>query len=110
MGMSMLQGMLARKREPGQTKTQLAADAEAKKSGGVTVLYGSQTGTAAEIAKNIGAEAQAKGMTAAVRTMNGFDFSNVSAENTPIVIMVVSSTGDGEAPDNCGKFFQAVKK
>lgn len=42
--------------------------------------------------------------------MNDLKFESVSASKTPIVICVVSSTGDGEAPDNSSTFFKDMKQ
>jgi sulfite reductase alpha subunit-like flavoprotein len=86
-----------------------AKDAQAKQKG-LTVLYASQLGTAAEIAKNIHAEAEAKGIKSHLAAMNDFGFANISAENTPLVVIVASSTGDGDAPDNSAKFYNEVKR
>lgn len=43
-------------------------------------------------------------------SLNDLKFENVSASKTPIVICVVSSTGDGEAPDNSSTFFKDMKQ
>ena len=86
-----------------------AKDAQAQRKG-LTVLYASQLGTAAEIAKNIHAEAESKGIKSHVAAMNDFGFNNISAEKTPVVVMVASSTGDGDAPDNSSKFYNEVKR
>lgn len=74
------------------------------------VLYGSQTGTAAEVAKNISASIEGMGLTSRVVSMNEMGFGNLSKEKTPCVIWVASSTGDGEAPDNATKFYNDAKK
>lgn len=76
----------------------------------VVVLYGSQTGTAAEVAKNISASIEGMGLTSRVVSMNEMGFGNLSKEKTPCVIWVASSTGDGEAPDNATKFYNDAKK
>jgi sulfite reductase alpha subunit-like flavoprotein len=97
-----------------QKAARAAAEAEAKdaqaKQKGLTILYASQLGTAAEIAKNIHSEAEAKGIKSHVAAMNDFGFENISAEKTPIVVIVASSTGDGDAPDNSSKFYNEVKR
>ena len=76
----------------------------------LTILYASQLGTAAEIAKTIHADAQSRGLPSHLASMNEFGFDNVCADKTPVVIMVASSTGDGDAPDNAAKFYAAVKR
>ena len=76
----------------------------------VVVLYGSQTGTAAEVAKNISAGIEGMGVSSRVMSMNEMGFGNLSKDKTPFVILVCSSTGDGEAPDNATKFYMDVRK
>ena len=76
----------------------------------VVVLYGSQTGTAAEVAKNISAGIEGMGVSSRVMSMNEMGFGNVSKDKTPFVILVCSSTGDGEAPDNATKFYMDVRR
>ena len=76
----------------------------------VLVLYASQTGTAAEVAKNISSGIESAGATSRVISMNELGaLSNLSAEKTPFVVWVASSTGDGEAPDNATKFYNDLK-
>ena len=36
---------------------------------------------------------------------NELSFENVSADATPVVIIVAASTGDGDPPDNAAKFY-----
>lgn len=59
----------------------------------VTVLYASQTGTGQEIARSIHAECADKGLPSQVMSMNELGFDNLTAEKTPIVVVVASSTG-----------------
>ncbi|MEW5305228.1 MAG: hypothetical protein WDW36_007784 [Sanguina aurantia] len=67
----------------------------------VTFVYASQTGTASEIAKTLSAEAVEKGFKARALSFNDLGFNNISATNTPLLVIVASSTGDGDPPDNC---------
>jgi NADPH-ferrihemoprotein reductase len=90
-----------------QREAKAAADAQARR---LTVLYASQTGTAAEIAKTIHAEAQARGVKSQVASMNEFGFDNLGAQATPVVVLVASSTGDGDPPDNAAKFYAAARR
>ena len=41
--------------------------------------------------------------------MNELKFENVSATKTPLMIAVVSTTGDGDPPDNSQSFFKNMK-
>lgn len=72
------------------------------------VLYGSQTGNAMEIAKSINAEALSRGMKTRVFAMNDYSLSKLAAAQ--VVVIVVSSTGDGDAPDNCDVMVSAIRR
>lgn len=76
----------------------------------VVVLHASQTGTAAEVAKNISSSIEGMGIASRVVSMNEMGFANLTKEQTPLVIWVASSTGDGEAPDNATKFYNEIRK
>lgn len=91
-------------------KAEKAARSAAPKSNPLIVLYASQLGTAAEIAKTINSEANVKGIKSIVSSMNEYGFENLSAEKSPVVILVASSTGDGDPPDNCAKFYAGIRK
>eukprot|EP00890_Picochlorum_soloecismus_P000985 jgi/Picsp_1/1888/NSC_05354-R1_protein len=91
-------------------KLRAAKAYKAPKPKPMVVLYGSQTGTAAEIAKNISAAIEGTGLPSRVLSMNEFGFENLSKDKSPYVIWVASSTGDGEAPDNASKFYTSAKK
>jgi len=80
------------------------------KSKAVMVLYASQTGTAHEIAKGIAAEAAAEGLNAKAVGFNEFGFENLTPEKAPVVVIVASSTGDGDPPDNAAKFLVTLKR
>ena len=36
---------------------------------------------------------------------NELSFENMSADATPVVVVVAASTGDGDPPDNAAKFY-----
>jgi NADPH-ferrihemoprotein reductase len=91
-------------------KLRAAKAYKAPKPKPMVVLYGSQTGTAAEVAKNISAAIEGTGLPSRVLSMNEFGFENLSKDKSPYVIWVASSTGDGEAPDNASKFYTSAKK
>jgi NADPH-ferrihemoprotein reductase len=88
----------------------------------LVVAYASQTGTAQEIARNIAAEALARaaklGAAApyspppkgAAVSFNQLSWPRVGATETPILIVVASSTGDGEPPDNAAVAYVAMRK
>ncbi|GFR48804.1 hypothetical protein Agub_g10755 [Astrephomene gubernaculifera] len=76
----------------------------------VTILYGSQTGTAEEIARNLAASAVENGYDANCASLNEFGFAALSPSRTPLLVVLCSSTGDGDPPDNATNFFNAVRK
>ena len=87
----------------------------------VRFLYGSQTGNAAEICKAMAAEAATLGAAKAgadasqsafvtsCSSMNETDTAEVLRPGA-VTVFVVSSTGDGDAPDNCDAFFTRLKR
>ena len=46
---------------------------------------------------------------AQVMSCNELGWENLSAEKTPVIVLVASSTGDGDAPDNAAKFYATMK-
>jgi len=73
-------------------------------------VYASQTGTGQEIARTIHAECTQQSIPADVMSMNELGFSNLTAEKTPVVVVIASSTGDGDPPDNAAAMYVALKK
>ena len=82
---------------------------EDKKNAKIYFLYGSQTGNAAEICKNLAAEAGEKGYPVQVCSMNEVEPDDVVKPGA-VITFVVSSTGDGDAPDNCDTFYTRLKR
>ncbi|CAK4741231.1 hypothetical protein LEN26_018235 [Aphanomyces euteiches] len=68
------------------------------------VLFGSATGTAQDVAEQIGRMASARNITAVVSSMDDFDIEMFPTIGH--VVFVASSTGDGEAPDNMTNFWK----
>ncbi|MDB6025200.1 MAG: cysJ 2 [Verrucomicrobiales bacterium] len=62
------------------------------------ILFGSQTGTAEQLAKKIGRDAEKHGFAARVIGMN--DFATVDLSKESRVLLVTSTWGDGDLPDN----------
>ncbi|XP_054621064.1 methionine synthase reductase isoform X2 [Dunckerocampus dactyliophorus] len=73
------------------------------------VLYGSQKGQAQSIAEGISEEAQEHGFLAELSCLNENDKYNLEKEQSPVVF-IVSTTGDGEPPDNALQFVKHIKK
>lgn len=79
-------------------------DKERKISKEVTILYGSQTGNAQGIAKKAGKKLEEKGFNVTVSAMN--DFKQNSIKQLRNLLIISSTYGEGEAPDNALSFHQ----
>ena len=96
----------------GEDKAYIAATEEQKMANAqqrpCLVLYGSATGNAEEIARAISQEAPNYGIDARYACLDQFK----KAELTPgsVCVFVVSTTGEGEAPENCSRFMRTIKK
>eukprot|EP00210_Caulerpa_lentillifera_P001618 g1556.t1 len=89
---------------------QYLSQREATVSPSVVIAYASQTGTSQDIAQSINAECNQQSIKSRVLSLNDLRLDGVSASKSPVVICVVSSTGDGEAPDNSQTFFKDMKQ
>ena len=67
------------------------------------VMYGSQSGSAQGIAKSLKKEAAGKGFQAKVIELN--DFTKVDLSKEPNLVIVTSTWGDGDPPDNAVDFW-----
>ena len=65
------------------------------------MLYGSQTGTAQEVAERIGREGERLHFSTEVCSMDDFEVRRLPT--SPLVVYVTSTTGQGEEPDNMKK-------
>ena len=75
--------------------------------GRTIVMYGSQTGNAESVAGGIHAAISGRGAGCTLMSMKEYEKIDVSLER--LVVCVVSTTGQGDAPDNASKFFRWVK-
>ncbi|KAM4543746.1 methionine synthase reductase isoform 2-T3 [Fundulus diaphanus] len=73
------------------------------------VLYGSQKGQAQSIAEGVAEEAEERGLVADLCCLDQSEKYNLEKERAPVVF-VVSTTGDGEPPDNALRFVKSIKK
>lgn len=76
----------------------------------VTFLFASQTGTSEEIARSLHDEAVSRKHSSKCLSMNDWAADGISASTTPIVVVIASTTGDGDCPDNSGKGLLALKR
>jgi uncharacterized iron-regulated membrane protein/flavodoxin len=80
--------------------------AETSKGKSVLILYGTVTGTAEILANKLAAKLRSAGIATAVRDMAHCQVNILTQANC--VLMVVSTYGDGEPPDDAAPFWQAV--
>uniref|UniRef100_A0A7S2S3E2 Methionine synthase reductase n=1 Tax=Mucochytrium quahogii TaxID=96639 RepID=A0A7S2S3E2_9STRA len=73
----------------------------------VLVLFGSETGNSEAIAQSIHEVSSKHGFATTLAPMN--DFKKVDFKNASLVVMVVSTTGNGEAPQNSDRFWRFLK-
>ncbi|GLD92694.1 hypothetical protein PINS_up001273 [Pythium insidiosum] len=79
--------------------------------GALSVFYGSQTGCAESIAKRIYDEALEKEVDATFQPLNELLKSPVLEASTPqFVVVVCSTTGNGDPPDNAAKLWRFLKR
>ena len=74
----------------------------------LTILFGSQTGTAERLAKRAAKEAGKRGFVPTVLDMAQTEPAKLAAEKN--VLLVTSTYGEGEPPDNAKSLLTALKK
>ena len=74
----------------------------------LTILFGSQTGTAERLAKRSAKEAGKRGFAATVLEMAQTDLAKLASEKN--VLVIASTYGEGEPPDNAKSLLTALKK
>lgn len=72
----------------------------------LTILFGSQTGTAETLAKRAAKAAGKRGFAAVVLDMAQVDVARLAAEKN--VLFITSTYGDGEPPDNAKALYTAL--
>ncbi|MHA3769957.1 assimilatory sulfite reductase (NADPH) flavoprotein subunit [Verrucomicrobiota bacterium sgz303538] len=73
----------------------------------LVLLYGSQTGTAEGLAKKTAKEAEKRGFAPKVVSMEKFESVDLAKEEN--VLVITSTYGDGEPPDNAQGFWNYLK-
>jgi sulfite reductase (NADPH) flavoprotein alpha-component len=77
-----------------------------KKSEPLLIGFGSQTGTAEQLAKRLAKESAQHGFAAQIKELNAITLETLSA--TSRFLLITSTWGDGEPPDNAAEFFKAL--
>jgi sulfite reductase (NADPH) flavoprotein alpha-component len=72
----------------------------------VALLFGSQTGTAEGLARRLGKELRTAGFSVSVNSLEGYVPATLAAERC--ALFIVSTYGEGEAPDSAQPFFQQL--
>ncbi|XP_071485493.1 NADPH-dependent diflavin oxidoreductase 1-like [Diadema antillarum] len=72
----------------------------------ILILYGSQTGTAQDVAERIGREAKRRHFAARVMPMDSYVITNLIQER--LAVFVCATTGQGDEPDNMKKFWRFI--
>ncbi|XP_052788058.1 NADPH-dependent diflavin oxidoreductase 1-like [Mya arenaria] len=75
---------------------------------GVLVLFGSQTGTAQDVAEKIGREAKRRHFLPRVMALDNYNVADLIQEN--LTVFVCSTTGQGDPPDNMMKFWKFIMR
>ncbi|XP_067662793.1 NADPH-dependent diflavin oxidoreductase 1-like [Haliotis asinina] len=70
------------------------------------VLYGSQTGTAQDVAERVGREARRRHFHTRVSELDSYQVADLIHE--PLVIFVCATTGQGDPPDNMKRFWRFI--
>lgn len=83
------------------------AAAPAGNAGPLLICFGSQTGTAEGLAKKLAKEATQRGFTPKLAALNDFESAGFATAKKTVVI--TSTWGDGDAPDNAVNFWNWIK-
>lgn len=72
----------------------------------LTILYGSQTGNAEDLAAQLGEQATARGLT--VRVVDMLDYKLKELKKETHIAVVVSTQGEGDPPDNAEELYEFI--
>lgn len=89
-----------------ETNQTLHAVQETKAQQEITILYGTQTGNAEELAEKFTEVLQGKGLVAKPVAMN--DFKPRDLKKLTHVLIIISTHGEGDPPDNAIGFFDFI--
>ncbi|XP_071820437.1 NADPH-dependent diflavin oxidoreductase 1-like isoform X2 [Apostichopus japonicus] len=68
------------------------------------ILFGSQTGTAQDVAERLGRDAKRRHFAVKLMPLDSYNVSNLIQET--LAVFVVATTGQGDEPDNMRKFWK----
>jgi sulfite reductase (NADPH) flavoprotein alpha-component len=68
--------------------------------------FGSQTGTAGQLAKRIAKESAGRGFLAQIRELNAIPMAELASAKR--LLIITSTWGDGDAPDNAAQFHNSI--
>jgi sulfite reductase (NADPH) flavoprotein alpha-component len=91
----------------GATPQPGGASAPAASAEPLLILFGSQTGTAEGLAKKLAKESATRGFTPKLHPLNDFEAAGFAAAKKTVIIS--STWGDGDAPDNAVNFWNWLK-
>ena len=100
-----LAGMFSRALQDAPHGQPSASDSKSKAT--VHILYGSQSGTAEGIAKDLAKQAQSRGFDSVILELN--DYQKMDRTQDQTALIVTSTWGDGEPPDNALKFWDDIQ-
>ncbi len=98
-----LAGLFSRSSAPNATAAPPPASAALRP---LSVLFGSQTGTAERLAKRIAKDAGQRGFAATVHDLSRYPTDRLCTERD--VLLITSTYGDGEPPDNAKAFWEFI--
>ncbi len=101
-----LNGFLAGLYSRGPALSSTGAGAAAPTLKPLTILFGSQTGSAESLAKRAAKEAGKRGFAATVMDMAAYDVGQLAQEKN--VLVITSTFGEGEPPDNAKALHAAL--
>ena len=106
MQMAWASGYLAAKSEMSPISQAVSSAVQSVPSATLTILFASQTGNAKGVAKQVAASATAAGMT--VNLKNVADYKAKSLKNETHLLIVASTNGEGEPPDDAIEFHEFI--
>lgn len=102
-----LNGFLAGMFSAGTTPQSNGGAAPAASAGPLLICFGSQTGTAEGLAKKLAKEATQRGFAPKLAALNDFETTGFATAKKAVIIS--STWGDGDAPDNAVNFWNWLK-